>query len=336
MKVVRIPKRAKGQFRTIYVPDEAEKATYRLLLPALTQVALKLCDKHVVHGFMPCRSPVTNAYAHRGYRFTLSMDLADFFDTVGAAHLYGKMGDELIASVLVDGAPRQGLPTSPIVANIAATDLDAAIVAHLAAINERPAYLPPFPYPNDPPIVYTRYADDLAFSFHCHETYVWLKLTLPALVESCGFVVNHRKTRLQDSRYGRRVITGVAIDGSDLIVPRAIRRKIRAAKDWGTKRSRSLAGLEEWAKLRLPYKPIEHTLAVLKGVWDIHRGKMAITNYAAKDMWFAELAAVSGLKDRDQIAHYIRNALRGRFTKADIKRVDRIVERIKPTGLPPG
>lgn len=305
-QVLLIPKKAKGQFRTIYAPDPERKAALRALLPRLQMIADRHCGS-CVHGFMPCRSPVTNAMAHQGRRFTLSFDLSDFFDSVGRQHLAGKIDEELLEQVLVDGAPRQGLPTSPTVANIGASDLDRAILDKIRAWE----------------IVYTRYADDLTISFQFYETYLFLRRELPQLVEAAGFRVNWRKTRLQDAKYGRRIITGVAV-GDDLKVPRAVRRKLRAALD--RKWFRSAEGLKEWSKLRLPHKPIAHTVKVLAGIWQIRRGRQALTDYRQIHLWDSHIKAAKSLQTRDQIAAYIRHGIAQRqFSATDIKHVDQIV-----------
>ena len=308
MQILHIRKKRKGEFRTIYSPNDAEKAEFRALLPELQAIAARECGA-CVHGFMPCRSPVTNALAHKGLRFTLGFDLSDFFDTVSETHLHGKIPADLLTKVLIGGAPRQGLPTSPTVANIAATGLDYSVQAWIAASGHE--------------IVYTRYADDLAFSFAHWHVYEQLRAAIPPLIEEAGFALNAKKTRLQDANFGRRVITGVSVGYFNVAAPREIRRKMRAAEHAGKKSA--LRGLTEWAKMRLPYKPVEHTVRVLRAIWQVQRGKMAVTNYPAMRQWDHELVAVAKIKDRDGIASYIRHGLRGKFDRDTIKHTDALV-----------
>lgn len=127
--------------------------------------------------------------------------------------------------------------------------------------------------------VYTRYADDLAFSFNFPDVVEMLMREVPRIVEKHGFRINPSKTHLQCAKAGRRIITGVAVD-SGVHPTREIKRRIRAAAHQSetgrltqrTERmllSRALSnkqsgaslramlvgqlrGLEEWAKLKLP------------------------------------------------------------------------------------
>lgn len=267
MNIVIIPK-GRGRFRTIYAPNASEKARANAWLPLLE-------NRHrdpagVQHGFRPGRSAVTNALAHRNFRFTLSFDLDSFFDTVTPSH----MAEHFLSNKFFDdcfhtGAARQGIPTSPAIANIAAAPLDADIVA----MNRHSRLGPMF--------VYTRYADDMTFSFNYSGTEEMLRAEIPKLVAKHGFKINEAKTHLQHARQGRRIITGVAVSDTGTHLPRSTKRKLRAishqinsglrgrglrfqiARQLEHRRKEdniSLAallqgqhrGLLEWAKLKLP------------------------------------------------------------------------------------
>lgn len=233
MRIYRISKR-NGKYRTIYAPDPEEMRAYRDLLPALLEIAKTHCPDEVVHGFMPGRSPITNAAAHVGYDHTVCFDLEDFFDTVTWRHLLGLIPEDLVEKVTYDGAARQGLPTSPLVSNIAASTLDKRLLT--------------FTKPRG--IVYTRYADDLTFSTNDQAVLPDLDLQVRLSVDDCRFRLNHKKTRVQHARAGRRIITGVGVDDSGLHPTRKVRRRLRAATH---KRHRaSAAGLREWCKLKPP------------------------------------------------------------------------------------
>lgn len=241
MNSVKIPKKKPGEFRTIYLPSKEEKILLREHMRDLENVlnsfeANGRIPANVVHGFRCGKSPVTNASEHIGYNYTLSMDLADFFDSVRPHHVNDVIKKEVVEKVFVENAPRQGLPSSPSVCNLAATKMDLAICKYIKK--------------NNLEIKYTRYADDLSFSFNDRELFSVLKERVVGIVSKCGFKINARKTRLQDSRFGRREITGVMVDAEGVFVSRSFRRKMRAAKHQDNKES--LRGMEEWAKLKLP------------------------------------------------------------------------------------
>lgn len=256
MQVVKIPKKTKGEFREIAIPSVEEKIKNRSYLAALNKKAEKLCSKHV-HGFLNKRSPVTNAKEHVGYQYSLSFDLKDFFDTVTPAILNGKLSKEEVEACMPDNRAYQGLPCSPAIANLAAIEMDRAILKRN----------------KDLKIVYTRYADDLTFSFNDFKFVSILKEAIPQIIRRCGFKVNEKKTRLQDARFGNRVITGVAV-GEKLSAPRHVRRKLRAAKYQNN--LNSVVGLSEWIKLKEPkekkiYSFTKDQLNDLCKIWGIRK-----------------------------------------------------------------
>lgn len=235
MRVIQIPK-CKGKFRTIYVPDSNEKWELKRLLPNIVKCMTMQSAAHVQHGFYPGRSPVTNAMQHKGYRYTLSFDLQDFFDTVTEESLALFAFD---SRCFVDGAARQGLPTSPVIANIAANKMDEMI---LALAGRKGRFLNEF--------VYTRYADDLTFSFDDPRMVSMLKAQIPEIVAACGFKLNLRKTKVQCAVSGRRIVTGVGVDQETIHPTRYLRRKLRAALH--RKNYSQANGLREQLKLKLP------------------------------------------------------------------------------------
>ena len=79
MRKVCIPK-GNGAFRTIYVPDQSERAKIRYRMGKLRSVHAGSISIYV-HGFCRGRSPVTNASQHIGREYTLSFDLKDFFES---------------------------------------------------------------------------------------------------------------------------------------------------------------------------------------------------------------------------------------------------------------
>ena len=117
-RISKIPK-GHGKYRTIYRVDPHTSSHLRSLLPYLED---KLTVTDVIganYAFVKGKNSVLNALQHIGFDHTLSFDLQDFFDSVTAEHLKKIVSDEVISSCFIDGAPRQGLPTSPLIATIA-------------------------------------------------------------------------------------------------------------------------------------------------------------------------------------------------------------------------
>ena len=234
-KLVRVPK-SRGKYRTIYIPDNTTKQRLRGHIPRLETMLSALDSAKVNYAFLKGKNAVLNALQHIGYNYTLTLDLVDFFDTVTPGHVRGILDETLIEECFVDGAPRQGLPTSPLVALLGFMQVDKQIIIALQKL--------------DVEFAYTRYADDLTFSFNERREVGKIKFTVQQIIQSNGFNLNHRKTRLQSVDNGRVIITGVAVDREGLYPTRKTKKRLRAALH--QRNLRSARGLREWAKCKLP------------------------------------------------------------------------------------
>ena len=223
------PKRS-GGVRLIETPKPRLKELQRRILHGI----LDPIPVHAaVHGFVKGRSIVSFAAPHAGKAVLLRLDLQDFFPAFPAARVQAlfrtlgypeqvadrlggictnAVGRDAWSSRPVEIAARewqeartlyarphlpQGAPTSPALANLTAYRLDCRLVGLAKTAGA----------------VYTRYADDLAFSggeefqrlvkrFSAHAAAV-------ALEE--GFNVNHHKTRIM--RQGvRQQLAGVVVN----------------------------------------------------------------------------------------------------------------------------
>ncbi len=234
----------------------------------------------VVQGFRAGKSPVTNALRHIGYKFTLSVDLKDFFDTVTRKTCRYLSDDEVGKVMVFNGemeCSAQGLPTSPAVANLAALDMDVAIIRFIKK-------------KLGGEVVYTRYADDLTFSFNDFWAYQKIVQFLLSTVSKFGFKINKKKTRLQDARFGKREITGVWVSESGLSVSRRLKRRLRAAKH---QHEDAVAnGLQEWSMLKPPQDKTQtkkiKDLEKLKEFWGIRKEewkKVSPSNWNFETKW---------------------------------------------------
>jgi RNA-directed DNA polymerase len=217
------PKRS-GGVRVIEVPKLRLKDAQRRILD---DILARVPAHDAVHGFVSGRSIVTFAEPHANKQLVIRMDLADFFPSVDRARVeglfrsfgYGDLVARLLAGLctsrvpvslfarsstegdqefwtkakLVYGVPHlpQGAPTSPALANLCAYQMDCRL-AGLARSADA---------------VYTRYADDLAFSGGNEFVRAASRFVdhVAAIALEENFAVNHRKTRLQKQGVRQRL-----------------------------------------------------------------------------------------------------------------------------------
>lgn len=252
-RILKIAKKGRpGEFRMIYAPRTDQMLILRSMAGKLTTKAQHACPENV-HGFMRHRSPVTNAQAHIGHDYSLCFDLENFFESVVPERVKGKLSQEEMALVFVDGAARQGLPTSPAVANLAFAGADKAILKWIAKAGKN--------------IVYTRYADDLSFSFDDPALIPAIKKSVEEIINRSGFKLNARKTSLQTAQNGRRIICGVGVDDTGIYPTRDSKRRLRAAEHHlemmgepatsaasrrKTRQEQRVQGMREWVRVKAP------------------------------------------------------------------------------------
>ncbi|MEK6238598.1 MAG: reverse transcriptase family protein, partial [Planctomycetales bacterium] len=231
-----IPKRD-GADRVICAPKPQLRWVQRRLL---SEILARLPVHAAAHGFVPGRSTVTNAAEHQGSEILVKFDLRNFFPTI---HYYRVLG--MFASIGYDGsgarfqsrddsrqvaptlarlccwtpdptqwgkaAAPQGAPTSPAISNIVCRGLDARLDGLAQALGG----------------VYTRYADDLTFSFKDQSANLGrFRWWVDQICHQEGFLVNQRKFRVI-RRSQRQTVTGIVVNDV-LRVPRPQRRAFRA------------------------------------------------------------------------------------------------------------
>lgn len=248
-----IAKRNGGE-RVILAPKKELKALQRKLNKLLVD---KLPVSDAAHGFRPGRSIASNAAPHAGKAVVLKLDLENFFPSlhVGrvrgllialgyaypvAAGLAALMTESERQPVVVDGetfhVPTssrhavQGAPTSPGLANALALRLDRRLTGLARAHG----------------FVYTRYADDLAFSSDDVATARQLLKRAESVIRAEGFRVNRAKTRVMTQASAQR-IAGVTVNAAPGW-SRAQRRKLRA--ELHRARTSGATDPSLWQKLR--------------------------------------------------------------------------------------
>ena len=234
-----------GSIRLIEAPKERMKQMQKQIL---SEILEKIPLHPAVHGFRRGRSVKTFAAPHVGQRVVLRMDLRDFFPSINTPRVqamfrtagYPEPVANLLGGLCTNAAPRslwqakgsrldamcmaearhlyawphlpQGAPTSPALANICAYRFDCRLTGLAEACGA----------------VYTRYADDLAFSGdkdfeHGIERFA---IHAAAILLEEGFTVHHRKTRIM--RQGVRQYLAGVVANQRLNVPRADFDRLKA------------------------------------------------------------------------------------------------------------
>ena len=202
-----IPKR-KGGRRLLMEPKESLMITQRRILETVVN---EIPLHEAAHGFREGRSIRSYAEPHCGKQVVVRMDLGDFFPSISAARVtgvfeqcgYRRKVARILAGLCTHEPPGevakmarhlpQGAPTSPALANAVAYRLD----CRLAGLAEKVG------------MVYTRYADDLAFSGERVGRFFCDLVNVIILEE--GFLINPRKTRVMKSSQRQR-LAGVVVN----------------------------------------------------------------------------------------------------------------------------
>ncbi|KKK50571.1 hypothetical protein LCGC14_3123690, partial [marine sediment metagenome] len=230
-----VPKRSGGT-RRIAAPNPKLKALQR-------RINRRLLGRLGVHpcatGFRGGCSIVTNAVGHAGRAVVLKMDIEDFFGSTAAKRVekyfraIGWAKDAargLTRLTTHDGALPQGAPTSPTLSNLLNYQLDARLVGVAGAVmtsDRQPASVPP----GGVGIFYTRYADDLTFSFDADEhdaveAVIWLT---KRIVADYGYRLHQKRKLTIRRRHQSQRVTGLVVNHRPAL-PRKTRRWLRAVR----------------------------------------------------------------------------------------------------------
>ena len=216
-----------GDVRLIEAPKERLKQMQRQILAEILE---NIPVHPAVHGFRRGRSIKSFAAPHVGQRVVVKMDLRDFFPSISAPRVqalfrtagYPEGVANLLGGLCTNAVPRalwtqkgrgldplrvadarqlyawphlpQGAPSSPTLANMCAYRVDCRLTGLAEASGA----------------VYTRYADDLAFSGgpEFERGAERFALRAAAILLEEGFAVHHRKTRIM--RHGvRQYLAGI-------------------------------------------------------------------------------------------------------------------------------
>ena len=214
-----------GAVRLIEAPKQRLKLIQKQILHEILE---KIPVHPAAHGFRRGRSIKTFAAPHAGQRVVVRMDLRDFFPSISAPRVqamfrtagYPESVANLLGGLCTNTAPRaiwaekgldpmrmaearrlyawphlpQGAPTSPALANICAHRVDCRLTGLAEACGA----------------VYTRYADDLAFSGgkQFERSAERFATRAAAILLEEGFAVQHRKSRIMHQGV-RQYVAGI-------------------------------------------------------------------------------------------------------------------------------
>ena len=230
-------KKRNGSFRRICAPNKRLLAYQRARLKKLYEVFYEASEAYEVdnafHGFLPNRNCVTAGREHIGKAVSISMDISNFFDSVTKEMLEDYPLTQDMHFYHKEGHCAQGFATSPILANI-------ALIPAIAELTERIQG------------AITVYADDICISINKddHDSVNNVISFVTSVIESYGFSINPKKTRVRYHKAGFRHMLGLSIGLDHITVTRKFKRKIRAARHQGN--HSSLGGLVTWSRILLP------------------------------------------------------------------------------------
>lgn len=226
-----IVKKKNGRFRVIFEPEIRTKI-HLVCLKILLESVFK--PKSFITAFTKGRSIINNAQIHIGSRWIYNIDLKDFFHSFTLDMLqkalmdfpinmnydvaefvanyscnhnakYGKQGKISLGTILP-----QGSPLSPILSNIACSNLDHELLTLAQQYN----------------YTYSRYADDITFggANDVSKNHEFIN-SLNTIIRQSGFEINQAKTRCQ--RYTRRqMVTGLVVN-KNVSIKRKFIKEIR-------------------------------------------------------------------------------------------------------------
>ena len=228
----------KAGVRKLYIKKRNPKNGYRVVYE-IQDSLLKNCLKCIqtelsslytpplyISGFTHGRNIAYNASFHLNKKIVVNIDIYNFFESIQYSAIisaFERLGlNRDFSTVLADIVTYNkvlvaGFNTSPLIANMVCTDMDAEIKT-LCDIHN---------------ITYTRYADDLSFSGDKVECIDSIK----SILHKYGFVINGKKTRIY-KKGGHQYVTGLTVvDAKHPRIPRKIKKQLRAniyyIKRWG-------------------------------------------------------------------------------------------------------
>lgn len=219
-------RKANGNHRKIYAPFSTLKSHQRFIAALLSE-ATEVSES--AFGYVRGKSIKQMATIHHesGNDIIIKLDIEGFFDAINFGRVYHifrryTCGNKALCTFLanmctVQGRLAQGAPSSPIISNLVFRDIDEIIAGYCDSKN----------------IIFTRYSDDMTFSFASdsisNSTDTTIKRTIGfvrRLLSSYGFKLNEDKIKVI-TKGGRYNVLGINIGGDRIRVPKVYKKDIR-------------------------------------------------------------------------------------------------------------
>lgn len=221
-------KKSFKNYRLIEAPAKPLKMVQKILANYFNQ-QYKNYLPDCSYGYIPkwiltgeVRDIKSNALQHKDSHYLVNFDLENFFyqiDTEGVRNVCKKCNleenliEEIVNITTRFGRLPMGTPTSPVLSNLAALNLDESLMNY--CISNK--------------IIFTRYVDDLSFSStvpidsHINK--------IKKIILTHGWDINEKKTK-QFDKGDRKSITGIDILNTELTVNIETLEKIRSNIDY--------------------------------------------------------------------------------------------------------
>ena len=214
-----IHKRSGGQ-RLIESPQDDDLIKIQIELKKLLEGVYSKHKPQCAHGYVQGNSIITNVnelLKNNSGKYILKIDIKDFFGSITYERIFGLLKREMHITdesanaicllVTCNRHLPQGASTSPVIANMICKRMDKKLLQLAKSIGA----------------IYTRYADDLFFSFSSAidakklfegdslKSPLTLSLTLKNIIWDNGFAINNRKVKLL-SKANSQNVCGIVVN----------------------------------------------------------------------------------------------------------------------------
>jgi hypothetical protein len=224
-ELIKIPKKNKkvNGYRIVFKAHFFLADLQKTILQAIENTIKGNQDEFIhrnAYGFVKHKSTYKNAEQHLNKKELLQVDIKSFFESIpidGVVEAFKKLGccediaDKMANLCTVNNVLKEGLNTSPMLANLYFYDLD----KKLSQLSE------------DFGCNYSRYADDITFSFDGDIRSLGLLEAVTEILNKEGLFLSKRKTRY--SKYGQaQYVTGLSISNPiSPRIPRKMKKQLR-------------------------------------------------------------------------------------------------------------